>query len=277
MAKDNYHNHIDTEAENQRLSSQHELIKFFCNGLVKAPIDLTKSGQRVLDSATADGFWMREMRALMHPTTEFLGFDIIPGLEDSQEKFPKNIKLKEQSVLEDFPVEWTNAFDLVHQRLLLVLFPDEDVVKILRRLVDCVKPGGWIQLFEGDGSKQLYDRRARYFEVFYRITEKTLKSPEIGRYLSDYLHDAGMINVKHEAVDFEIGAANPDRKIASRAVQNILGVVDLVKPFTSADAVGLSQEEWINLGKNMENDLKKYKVAMRYHTVWAQKPWEVGS
>jgi hypothetical protein len=45
----------ETKEEVNRLQLQHELIEAFCNGLGKAPIDLTRPGQRILDSATADG------------------------------------------------------------------------------------------------------------------------------------------------------------------------------------------------------------------------------
>ncbi|KAF7171756.1 hypothetical protein CNMCM5623_004048 [Aspergillus felis] len=273
MSQNVYDGVIDIQAENSRLRRQHELIKCFCNGLIKAPIDSTKEGQRVLDSATADGIWMRDAQLTMPPSTEFLGFDIIPQDEVCADLLlAPNIKYQVQNVLEPFPPEWKNSFDLVHQRLLLVLFPDADVVQILRRLVECVKPGGWIQLFEGDGTKSLFDPRAGHFETFYHIAELNLKSPEVGRYLNDYLHEAGMINVWHEEVDFEIGALNPDRELSIKACENIASIVNTVKGMPSLDSMGLSKEAWDDLPKNIEKDLRTYKAAMRYHIVWAQKP-----
>lgn len=41
--------------EAERMQNQHEWLKGGADGLVLAPIDLTRSGMRVLDSATADG------------------------------------------------------------------------------------------------------------------------------------------------------------------------------------------------------------------------------
>ncbi|RHZ58919.1 uncharacterized protein CDV56_101747 [Aspergillus thermomutatus] len=97
------------------------------------------------------GFW-----------TEFVGFDLLPVLQRPEDPFPPEIKTLVRSVLDHFPEEWNNSFGLVHQRLLLVLFSDEEVTRILHRLVSGVKPGGWIQLFEGSG-KRLHDPRAKYF------------------------------------------------------------------------------------------------------------------
>jgi hypothetical protein len=43
------------EEELKRLTSHHELIKSCMPSLILAPIDLTKQGRSILDSATADG------------------------------------------------------------------------------------------------------------------------------------------------------------------------------------------------------------------------------
>lgn len=43
------------EDELKRLSDNHEVITNAMGGLFMAPVDLTKPGIRILDSATADG------------------------------------------------------------------------------------------------------------------------------------------------------------------------------------------------------------------------------
>jgi hypothetical protein len=43
--------------ELQRLREQHKLIKDSMGGLILAPIDFSKPGLRILDSATADGVY----------------------------------------------------------------------------------------------------------------------------------------------------------------------------------------------------------------------------
>jgi hypothetical protein len=43
------------QREIERMKNQHEWIKGAFEGLIKAPVDYEKQGQRILDSATADG------------------------------------------------------------------------------------------------------------------------------------------------------------------------------------------------------------------------------
>jgi hypothetical protein len=43
------------KSETDRLALQHEIIKEHMKDLVKAPIDLSKPGLKILDQATADG------------------------------------------------------------------------------------------------------------------------------------------------------------------------------------------------------------------------------
>jgi hypothetical protein len=127
--------------------------------------------------------------------------------------------IQAQNLLEPFPEAWKNASDLVHQRLLLVVFPDAQVRQIVARLIDTVKPGGWIQLFEGDASKRVYSPKAASFEFFHRFAEE-IKSGTVGRYMGDYLREAGMVNVHHEEVQCRLGAVNPDAELGKMGVKD---------------------------------------------------------
>ncbi|KAJ5693881.1 hypothetical protein N7536_004293 [Penicillium majusculum] len=64
--------------EAERMQNQHEWLKGGADGLVLAPIDLQRRGMRVLDSATADGYWMKDVKANFPDDTEFLRFDNAP-------------------------------------------------------------------------------------------------------------------------------------------------------------------------------------------------------
>jgi hypothetical protein len=46
---------LDNDEEASRLAKQHDVIKDAMGGLILAPIDLSRSGLRILDSGTADG------------------------------------------------------------------------------------------------------------------------------------------------------------------------------------------------------------------------------
>ncbi|KAL4783405.1 hypothetical protein BJX76DRAFT_358044 [Aspergillus varians] len=272
-----------TQGDFDRLSTQHEWIKGCsggCSGLLKAPIDLSRPGLRVLDSATADGtitpkalfvldshcprsdflcpgtigIWMKDVQTLAAPGTQFVGFDIAP---DPQSPLPPNIHIQAQNILEPFPSEWQNSFDLVHQRLLLVMFSETQVHQILDRLIGTVKPGGWVQLFEGDASKRVYNPNAKSFEFFHKFVEK-MESATVGRYLSDYLRDAGMINIGHQEVELQLGCANPDRELGMLGLRNIQSAVNGFMARFEPGAVGASEEEWRDLPEQLTRDMDTY-------------------
>jgi hypothetical protein len=46
---------LDNDEEASRFAKQHDMIKDAMDGLILAPIDLSRSGLRILDSGTADG------------------------------------------------------------------------------------------------------------------------------------------------------------------------------------------------------------------------------
>ena len=60
--------------ELQRLTCQHEVIKAHVGKLILAPLDLSKPGLRILDSATADGMWASASICTMHDVGIMKGF-----------------------------------------------------------------------------------------------------------------------------------------------------------------------------------------------------------
>ena len=136
--------------ETARLRTQHNLVKGTFGGLILCPVDLSRPGVRILDSGTADGYFLYDLRSqLAHPdSAELIGTDIA-GYPDTV-RLPDNIKLYRQNILEDWPKEWEGTFDFVHQRACMTNAPTyEQGVKVMERLIKLLKPGGWIQIVDG--------------------------------------------------------------------------------------------------------------------------------
>ncbi|KEY69597.1 hypothetical protein S7711_06225 [Stachybotrys chartarum IBT 7711] len=137
-------------AEGRRLEIQARLAVDALGGkLLLVPLDVSRPGLRVLDSATANGEFLYSLRKeLADPdSAELIGTDILPydtiGL-------PSNIKLSKQDIHAEWPEEWAGSFDLVHQRTTLTMTGTrERAVAAVRRLVLLTKPGGWVQLVDG--------------------------------------------------------------------------------------------------------------------------------
>ena len=127
-------------SEAVRLRAQHDLCKAAHGGLVQCPIDLSRPNLRILDSGTADGYWLydllQENPALK--TAELIGTDIAPFKEGTFER-PSNIKLMRQDMLAEWPKEWEGSFDFVHQRNAMANTGNwETGVQTMRKLIKLV-------------------------------------------------------------------------------------------------------------------------------------------
>ncbi|KAK2810766.1 hypothetical protein FQN49_008510 [Arthroderma sp. PD_2] len=130
--------------ERDRLRVQHEWIKGTAGGLIKAPIDLTakqmKDGALTARDATSN---------CVAGATERHG-------------------VATASVGE--------LFDLINQRLLFAFFQRLEINQIVKRLVGCLKPGGWIQFFEYDHYTMVADPQATTYLLFYKLAERKVRN-----------------------------------------------------------------------------------------------------
>lgn len=95
---------VRQDDEYVRLRIQHELHKSAMGDeLVKVPI-AKDAHFRILDSATGDGLWMKEVAAA-YPNATLLGTDIIPKHFVQIPDLPPRISFKIQSILEPWPAE----------------------------------------------------------------------------------------------------------------------------------------------------------------------------
>ncbi|KAF3389517.1 hypothetical protein F1880_003275 [Penicillium rolfsii] len=261
--------------EAERMQNQHEWLKGCANGLVLAPIDLKRPGMRVLDAATADaqGYWIQDAKNVFPPDTDFVGFDNAPeGYPPLDIKEPLNIV--KQSLIEDFPAAWENAFDFVHQRFVIPLFKDEEVPQVISNLCGCVKPGGWIQLVEMDFKTPVSEpiESCKAVQAVHNLTSSIVSDPLAATKLASRLSEAGFVNVGFRAVDMIAGSANPDSELGQRGARNMLSILGYFQSVARPEIIGFSEEEWSDLPRRFAEELKTYKVALRVYFVWGQKP-----
>lgn len=139
------------ESEQNRLDFQHFLLRYALHGLWAAPIDQPGS---VLDVGTGTGRWALEM-AQIFPRTNVVGVDIVVPASDvaaaPQElpARPENYSFVVGNVLEGLPFA-DGSFDFTHQRLLVVGIPADRWQSVVNELVRVTRPGGWVELIEGD-------------------------------------------------------------------------------------------------------------------------------
>ncbi|KAI9753505.1 MAG: hypothetical protein M4579_005137 [Chaenotheca gracillima] len=136
------HNLVEIE----RLQRQHRFLKTATDD--KLIPDALPSGSKVLDSGCADGTWLLELASQNPERLHLQGVDLNDTLFQAQ----PSLDLRVQDIREPFPADWQwkNAFDLVHQRLLVWGIAGAEWPAVIHHLSDVVKPGGYIQLVEAE-------------------------------------------------------------------------------------------------------------------------------
>ncbi|KAJ3138194.1 hypothetical protein HK100_012875 [Physocladia obscura] len=136
--------------EQDRLEMQHYVMRAAFKGDIVCPAAKTllkETGGKVLDVGCAKGFWLKCVKR-ENPLAEYHGVDISRALVEGTS--PDGITLQFGNVLETLPFE-DSTFDFVHQRFLVGGMPRAKFPDAIRELVRVTKPGGWIELIEGDG------------------------------------------------------------------------------------------------------------------------------
>ncbi|KAL7811110.1 S-adenosyl-L-methionine-dependent methyltransferase [Trichoderma gracile] len=253
--------------EIERMKNQHEWIKGSFGGLIKAPIDFEAKNQKILDSAAADGTWLCDVSSLFPPETELVGFDIAAELYPPPETLPSNVSLVLGDLTKDLPAEWTADFDLVHQRFIFPSFPVETVEKILERLANCVRPGGWIQLVEPAANENVSGPGPSAFTTLHQIASLFMKCPSPKEVILLQLTKLGFVNINVHSVDIVIGKFQDNRELDIRGRKSMRAAFNNIY-----DILNMSQEDWSTLPDRFDEDLKIYRTAIRHHIIWAQRP-----
>lgn len=231
--------HLAEMTEDQRLDINHALYKAGTNGkLILAPIDFDHRDLRVLDSGTHHGHWLEDVW-LKH----LHGRDDVTlvGTDINRSLFPKcrfrNTRLYEQDINESWPVEWHASFDLVHQRLVLgaTSSPYGYYPRVaVQRLLQVVKPGGWVQLEELSYGLEEgeYGPALRQLCMLERaLLDYARVGWKYPRDMADWVREEGFMNVERRNVPIYLGkkAAEPEMRVKS-AETDFKAANDMIEP-----------------------------------------------
>lgn len=212
-----------------RLRIQHQLHKDAMGGqLIKVDALPKDVPIKILDSATGDGRWMAEVAA-QYPNASLLGTDIIPKHFEQLKPLPPRITFKIQSVLEPWPQEDQAAYDLVHQRFCFAAFKPNLSAQATRQLFRLVKPGGHIQLIDGDllgFDRQGHPAFAKMMDFIERAFAQGGMNAIPGRSLKEWLETAGAVNVRATVYEFGLGVKANTAEKRRQTTANIMGMID---------------------------------------------------
>ncbi|THG98468.1 hypothetical protein EW145_g7421 [Phellinidium pouzarii] len=128
------------EQEAERLRLQHHVWKAAFEGKILLPPFRDQASYVVLDSGTgADIASQLSPRAILH------GIDIEKRLFPPSH--PSNMSFSITSIT-SLPDEWSNKFNFVHQRLLVLALKHKEWPLAVEQIFRVLSPGGWVQFGE---------------------------------------------------------------------------------------------------------------------------------
>jgi SAM-dependent methyltransferase len=161
-------------------------------------------GWRCLDVGAGDGSVARWLAGRVGPAGHVVATDLNPRFLVGH-GLP-NFEVRRHDILED-DLEAAH-YDLIHCRAVLMHLPDP--VRALRRLVNAVRPGGWLLVEEADGSTSFGAMNSRHpcaagFDRSSRVLWSALKATEtldldIGSRLPHLLAELGIREPSHDGV-----------------------------------------------------------------------------
>ncbi|KAK7418749.1 hypothetical protein QQX98_003767 [Neonectria punicea] len=264
---------------NESLDIIHHVSTLTTDGkLYLAPIDKTTLG-KVLDVGTGTGIWAMDFGDEF-PGAEVIGTDISP-IQPSW--VPPNVKFE----IEDFTLDWTfadSSFDYVHMRYLYGSVPNW--YDLYRRAYQVLKPGGWIESYEGDpmchsddGSLKEGSAIAEWGKFFYEGGNKLgrIFTPLPDSLQEKGMKEAGFVDIHSNTVKVPVGdwPKDPKMKEIGRFMQ--LGVETDVEGHVSFMANlldGWTHDQVMLYCAQLRRELKGKKSHPYYYQriVWAQKP-----
>ena len=270
---------VRTTSEARRLRAQHDLCTAAVGGLILAPVDLTRPNLRVLDSGTADGYFLVDLYSKLPASTrksaELLGTDIASYPPPVDFELPASVKLSKQDMLESWPESWKRSFDLVCQRAAIPNAGNyETAVDVVRKLAELVKPGGYLQLVDGlMPTGEIKDGDPPSQQVF-KIVGNALQSrglhTNMGWRIGDMLEEAGVVEVQRVQGPSRLGRG------VDEALQEASDV--WFSGFESTFTLGLEKSptppisvaQWKKLSAEMRAEAEERGVDLTWYGAWGK-------
>ncbi|KJZ70088.1 hypothetical protein HIM_10515 [Hirsutella minnesotensis 3608] len=269
-AKGEYHLEYHDE-EVARLAAQHEVFLDAMGKLVFAPVDLGRNGLRILDSGTADGRWLVDLRAHL-PCKD----NVLIGTDSVESMFPptppQGISFQVQRIDRPWPKSWLGSFDYVHQRLVLPGCEYLPAATAVKNLCHLVKPGGWIELLEQDHNPPnpgAFERAESMIREIFTVNGFGYDYP---LRIKGWLEDAGMEDVRQEVIDVPVGALNPSPEMAQKSAWQISSALAGFLPMARALPLSMPRRQLESLPEHTAEEMKRVGGVQRMYIVYGRQP-----
>ncbi|KAF9457668.1 S-adenosyl-L-methionine-dependent methyltransferase [Collybia nuda] len=258
------------EAEEERLNTQHQLLRQLFGPKLIHPDVTFIDGDKVLDCGAGSGAWLLDLAKGGTIPMGVIGY----GVDQNPVLFPKNPPSNLRFLTGDItalPADWSDTFLLVNQRLLLSALHKDEWVSAINEIYRVLAPGGWIQLCEVNTWKAgpaierersvlrvLYDSGGFFFEPCKEIPSM--------------LHFAGFVDI--HTIDKVTTLAGEE---GTQHRENTIRVFCATKSqivFLGERCGIKSEEDFESLVAAMDDEMKNTPDADKQYTYfYAQKPY----
>ncbi|OTB04082.1 hypothetical protein M426DRAFT_262554 [Hypoxylon sp. CI-4A] len=263
--------------ELDRICGIHETIASHIGTVLLAPVDFFTSRLRVLDSGTAGGRWLRDLRKDKGNEHEYVGTDITESFFPREAQSEFGIIYKIQDVTQPWPQDWIQSFDLVHQRFVLGGVRNIFLENVVKNLISLTKPGGWITLMESDVGEDVVndelDGAASVWRLLRHLYMAMGVEPDPDKYLRGWFEEEGLIDIREERIFVPVGAARSDKGMATNSLQSVVVTAQhLVTGAKQMRIPSFTLEDLNALPRRVQAALENEGGGLHIYAIWGRKP-----
>ncbi|CAB4440036.1 unnamed protein product [Rhizophagus irregularis] len=229
------------ELQIDRLQQLHHILKICCNSNFISPIsqDLVR-GIDVLDVGSGTGTWV---------------FDVSSDYPKS--RFTEGIPFNH------------NSFDFIHMRCMVLCFTDLQYDKVIRNLVDLLRPNGFLELCEPNlYFKNMGPATKRVMDELSRLLRARSMNPSINDRLHGYLKKYGLQEIQQN--DITLPLSELDGEIGSLLGQNMINAVSALKNLL-AKQMNITNSEMNQLFDEFITETKLIRMYCKYTMIYGKK------
>lgn len=260
-----------TLTETDRLHNQHDLVVNAFGSLLLCPLNTSKTNLRLLDIGTADGWYLHCLRKeLTDPESATLtGTDVAEYPDAVENVIIHNFKTP-------FSGEWKASFDFVQLRGVLASSGSQDSqgIDLIRRALELIKPGGWIQLVDSSLLVEEFNGAdkpsTKLFKTVADLLTQVGMNPALGRSIAGFLKQAGgdgITNQGEKTALVKIGKGADNIELSWNWLRGFCntGKNGLVK------AGSISADDFDDLQAAVFEETEKEGFSFPWYATWAQK------
>ncbi|KAI1126419.1 S-adenosyl-L-methionine-dependent methyltransferase [Nemania abortiva] len=191
--------------DNNRINLQHYLWCEIFGYRLHPSLSVESPNLQIADVGTGTGIWLLDLAARLPTTIQLQGLDISFAATVPKPMLPSNVTLHQWNVKDPVPATLIDRYDVLHIRHFMFVLLDDEVSAVLARLVQMLKPGGFLQWGEHDLTALRIatisaDTKIEAHQELRRATlsqDKRLTPTWVPR-LPDLFSAAGLVAVQHD-------------------------------------------------------------------------------